>query len=179
MRVNLKDYYILQKSIITIWAISLTACSNRHPVYSDYDYAIPMIVRPADSLLVGEYELDEFSYSLVDETKAYRNTPILLTLQANGSFQLTNLPDMAISSAGNPVNGQLLNAIGAWSVPADTASSSNSFIPFLRMIIFRFKADDSSPSPITMSNELKLRDKQPAIWIPLGSHKKLLFVKKE
>jgi len=160
-------------------AIKLTACSGRHPAYSEYDYAIPMIVRPADSSLFGEYELDEFSYSHVDETKVYPRTPILLTIHPNGLFQLTNLPDMALGAAGKPMKGQLLNAIGSWSILADTSSSeSKGFVPFLGRIAFRFKVGDSSSSLITLCNQLTLRDKQPAILIPVGAHQKLLFVKK-
>jgi hypothetical protein len=159
--------------LITLLAIGLTDCTDRHPAYSDYDIAIPMIVRPADSLLIGEYELDEFSYSLVDRTKAYPDDPILLTIRANRSFQLTNLPDMVISSTGKPVKRQFYNALGSWSVPADTSFSGS--------ILFRFEAGDLFPTSVTVSYPLRYRSKQPAIWMPVGSpniHQKLLFVKK-
>jgi hypothetical protein len=45
-----------------------------------------MIVRPAESLLIGEYELDEFSYSLVDQTKAYPDAPILHIIRATSKL---------------------------------------------------------------------------------------------
>jgi len=142
---------ILSIGLTIILVIYLTACSDRHPVFSEYDYAIPMIVRPADSILAGEYELDEFSYSRVDETQAYHNTPILLTIRANGSIQVMNLPDMVLSTTGNPVKRQLLNAIGSWSIPADTPTTSNGFVPFSGNIVFRFKAGDLSQVPVTLS----------------------------
>lgn len=168
--------------LVVTLAIYLTACSDRHPAYSEYDFAIPMSVRPSDSLLAGEYELDEFSYSLVDEAKAYPNTPILLTISANGSLQFTNLPDMAISTTGKPVKRQLFNGIGSWSVPADAPfSGSKVFIPFSGYIVFRFKAGGLFPTPTTLSYQLRFRDNQPVIWIPVGSpntNQKLLFVKK-
>jgi len=141
-----------------------------------------MIIRPADSLLAGEYELDEFSYSRVDKTQAYPNTPILLTIQANGSFQVTNLPDMVFSTAGSPVKRKLLNAIGSWSIPADTPiSKNNGFVPFNGRIIFRFYPNDLFHIPITLNNQLTLRYSQPAILIPFGpggTYQRLLFVKK-
>jgi hypothetical protein len=99
---------ILSIRLTIILVIYLAACSNRHPAYSEYDYAIPMIVRPADSLLAGEYELNEFSYSRVDETQAYHNTPIMLTIRANSSIQVKNLPDMVLNTIGKPVKNSFL-----------------------------------------------------------------------
>lgn len=109
--------------LIIFLTVCLTACSGRDPVYSEYDYAIPRIVRPVDSVLVGKYELDNFSYDRVDETNAYSTKAILLEIHGDGSFQVTNLPDMIMSSNGKPVKRQLINAMGSWSVPVDKRSA--------------------------------------------------------
>ena len=162
-------------------AVCLTACSGRDPEYSEYDIAIPVIVRPADSSLVGKYELDNFSYDRVDATNAYPIKAILLEMRRDGSFRVANLPDMALGSNGKPKKGQLITAKGVWSIPVDPPSSNGGFVGFSGNIIFRITEGSVPGSPVSLTNQLTLRGKLPAISIPLGppnGNQRLLFVKK-
>jgi hypothetical protein len=167
---------------IIILAICLTACNNRNPEHSDYDFAIPMIVPPADSALAGEYELDEFSYARVDKTDAYHKTAILLTIRTDSSFQVENLPDMVLSATGKEIKKQQLTATGSWSIPPVDTSQNNGFKPFRANIVFRFEGGVLFDTPVTLINQLLIRNDHPAISVPVGppdTHQRLLFVKKD
>jgi hypothetical protein len=130
-----------------------------------------MLVRPLDSLLICNYELDEFSYTRMAKTKLYSSDRVLLAILPDNSFRITDLPDMIIDSSGKPIQGKMYHVKGNWNLMSDSNHLWN--------IGFKYLPDSLFKAAI-YSYPLRYRGNKPAILISRedsGPGNGLLFVK--
>jgi hypothetical protein len=152
--------------------IVVGSCNDHANVPRQHDLSIPMIVRPSDSLLVGNYEVDEFSYKRIADTKLYPSTHVLLFVLPDNSFRITNLPGLVFDPFDGPLKGRMFNLRGSWEIEKDTTHSWG--------IEFTYIPDSSFKTGTKFIYPLKYCENKPAIQMYLGnpdSVKGLIFIK--
>ena len=72
--------------------------------------------KPTQEEMIGVWELDKFSYDLIEQKK-YEKKKVELKLNSNGTFEITNLPNFV--NVFDETTEKNINTIGTWKIGKD------------------------------------------------------------
>lgn len=119
--ISFKKKYIFNiKPILILVLISLYTFSCRFTGTKPINNNMSMedvVIKPDNSEIIGNWEVDSFSYELIKKHYAIGNKKVELLFFSNGSFVIKNFPEYEFGGFGEPKNEELLEeASGTWSL---------------------------------------------------------------
>ena len=154
----------MKKRLLTL-PIALLALSNIMCGFGakDFDEKYFTRTQPELAQLAGIYRPTEDTLKLVNETGHYNVQDISITLFANGTFEMINLPDWWYTDFGEP-SGGTDSGNGKWSLDQQTDYWD---------IVFRFETTNFSSDPALSGGldawiELSGEQKPYSLWFYVG-----------
>ena len=127
--------------------------------------------KPTQTEMVGIWEVDKFSYDLVQE-KGYENKKIELNLKENGTFEITNLPNFI--NVFDQMAEKNVNTGGTWEIGKDFKEKN-------WVLHMSFNKSNLYESGMSTSYDLYLQKEGIIIWNFIGdpdSGERFLYKKK-
>lgn len=127
--------------------------------------------KPTQEEMIGIWEVDKFSYDLIEQKK-YERKKIELKLNSNGTFEITNLPNFV--NVFDKTTEKYINTIGTWKIGKDFKEDN-------WVLNMSFEKSNLYENGMSISYDLYLQDEAIIIWEFIGdpdSGERFLYRKK-
>ena len=114
--------------------------------------------KPTQEEMIGVWELDKFSYDLIEQKK-YEKKKVELKLNSNGTFEITNLPNFV--NVFDETTEKNINTIGTWKIGKDFKEEN-------WVLNMSFIKSNLYENGMSMSYDLYLQDETIIIWEIIG-----------
>ncbi|CAM3930514.1 Lipocalin-like domain-containing protein [Flavobacterium branchiophilum] len=162
----------MKKLLFVIVILSITSCRyfNVSPVNGITTKNLTE--KPVERDFIGTWEIDKYSYALINKME-YENRKVELSLNSNGEFETTNLPNFVEVFRENK-NKDFINKKGTWKIGKDFEDEN--WILFLN-----FENSLKKEDAFGIEFELFMEEEKLILWHFVGdpdSGERLLFRKK-
>ena len=161
----------MKKITLLIIFLTLTSCRyfNVSPVNGITTNNLTK--EPTKSEIIGIWEVDKFSYDLIEE-KGYEKKKIELKLKSNGTFEISNLPKFI--NVFDQTKEKYVNTNGTWEIEKDFKEEN-------WVLNMSFDKSNIYENGMSTSYDLYLQENKIIIWTFIGdpdSGERFLFTKK-